>query len=302
MKIKYNIEQKDIGKSINDILKNNFDISIRLLTKLIKQGKIKVNDSECDTRNTVKLGDRIEIDLDFDEESQNIVPTKMSLDIIYEDEWLLVVNKPAGVPIHPSMLHYTDSLSNGVKYYFNLISLNKKIRPVNRLDLGTSGIVIFAKSEYIQESFIKQMEKGIFEKEYFCLVEGILDEKKGTISLPIARKPGSIIERCIDTVNGKRAITHYEVVKEFDTYSLVKCKLETGRTHQIRVHFASIGHPLIGDTLYGKESKLISRQALHSYSIKCIHPITKENMTFISKLPKDMTKQIEIEENGEQYE
>ena len=199
-------------------------------------------------------------------------------------------NKSAGIPIHPSLLHFTDSLSNGIKYYFDEISLAKKIRPVNRLDLDTSGVVIFAKCEYIQECFINQMKNKEFQKEYICLVDGIIDIKEGTINLPISRKEGSIIERCIDKDNGQIAITHYEVIKEFKDFCLVKCKLETGRTHQIRVHMKAIGHPILSDTLYGTKSKLIERQALHSYKIECIHPITKENLVFKSKLPQDMKK------------
>ena len=131
------------------------------------------------------------------------------------------------------------------------------------------------------------MQEGILKKEYLCLVSGTINQKSGTINLPIARKEGSIMERCIDE-RGKQAITHYKVIKEFKNYSLVECRLETGRTHQIRLHMASIGHPLLGDTLYGTSSSLISRQALHSYKIKFIHPITKKEIELIAKLPQDI--------------
>ena len=131
------------------------------------------------------------------------------------------------------------------------------------------------------------MQEGILKKEYLCLVSGTINQKSGTINLPIARKEGSIMERCIDE-KGKQAITHYKVIKEFKNYSLVECRLETGRTHQIRLHMASIGHPLLGDTLYGTSSSLISRQALHSYKIKFIHPITKKEIELIAKLPQDI--------------
>ena len=227
------------------------------------------------------------IDFNVKEESTNIVPTEMNLSIIYEDEWMLILDKPFGIPIHPSNLHYTDSLSNGVKFYFDKIGLNKKIRPVTRLDLNTSGLVIFAKCEYIQEKLSKQMQNKIFKKEYICIASGILESKSGSINLPIARKPNSIIERCIDE-NGQYSITHYKVLQEFYDYSLINCILETGRTHQIRVHFASIGHPLLGDTLYGNKSNLISRQALHSYRVSFIHPINKKHLNFLSQIPNDM--------------
>lgn len=288
MKLIYQTKKSDANTNIHNILKNTLNISTRLLIKLIKNQKLSINGNKFNTRNKAKLGDIIEINFDFPEDNSNIVPTEMKLDIIYEDDWFLVINKPSGIPIHPSRLHYTDSLSNGIKFYFDSIGLAKKIRPVNRLDLGTSGLVIFAKCEYIQECFARQMANKTFQKEYLCFVNGILEQKIGTIDLPIARKKDSIIERCIDKNNGQPSVTHYEVMKEFSNYSLVKCKLETGRTHQIRVHMATIGHPLLGDTLYGTESSLIDRQALHSYKILCIHPISKNNLIFESDLPNDL--------------
>lgn len=287
MELKYIVKESEKNKSINEILLTNFNLSSRLLAKLIKDKNIYMNGFITDTRNTVANGDIILLDFNYEEDNSNIVPTKMDLDIIYEDEWLLVVNKPAGIPIHPSRLHYKDSLSNGIKYYFDSMNLKKKIRPVNRLDLNTSGLVIFAKCEYIQENFSKQMANGTFKKEYLCIVQGLLDKNIDTIDLPIARKQGSIIERCIDKT-GQKSITHYEVIQEFENYSLVQCKLETGRTHQIRVHMQAINHPIVGDTLYGNPSTVIDRQALHSYIIECIHPVTKGKLSFIAKLPEDM--------------
>lgn len=292
MKLKYIVEKSNDEKSLHNILRNEMGISARLLIKLIKNERITLNKNKCDTRIIAKLGDIIEINFDYDEDNSNIIPTKMNIEIIYEDEWMVVVNKPAGIPVHPSLLHYTDSLSNGIKFYFDKISLVKKIRPVNRLDLDTSGVVIFAKCEYIQECFTKQMIKKEFQKEYLCLVSGILEPINRTIALPISRKKGSIIERCVDENNGQVAITHYEVIKKFENYSLVKCKLETGRTHQIRVHMQAISHPILSDTLYGTKSSLIERQALHSYKIRCIHPINKKELIFESKLPEDMEKLI----------
>lgn len=178
MKIQYKIEKKNREKTINNILTNELNISTRLLTKLIKNKKILVNQTNCNTKNAVNLGDTIEVNFDIAEDNSNIVPVRMNLDIVYEDEWFLVVNKTSGMPIHPSRLHYTDSLSNGVKFHFDSIGLSKKIRPVNRLDLDTSGLVIFAKCEYIQECFIRQMMDGTFQKEYLCLAERTLSFKK----------------------------------------------------------------------------------------------------------------------------
>lgn len=289
MELKYIKKENDNYKTVNDVLINVFNLSNRLRTKLVNNKCVLLNGSICDTRSTIKYGNIIKINLNYEEDSSNIAPTKMNLDIVYEDEWLLVVNKPAGIAIHPSQLHYEDSLSNGIKYYFDSIGLKKKIRPVNRLDKNTSGLVIFAKCEYIQECLIKQMETKLFKKEYLALVYGKLDSKKGTINLPIARKENSIIERCI-AEHGQKSITHYEVLKEFDDYSLVKCILETGRTHQIRVHMKAIVHPLLGDDLYGGQNNLITRQALHCSYLEFVHPISKQIITFKAEAPKDMSQ------------
>ena len=276
MKLEYIIKDE---KTINQILKEEFEISNRLFSKLINNNKVFLNEKVVDTRLLGNIGDKLTIDLDMEEDSLNIVAKKMNLDIVYEDEGMIVLNKPAGIPVHPSMSHYEDSLANGVKYYFESNGIHKKIRPVNRLDLDTSGLIIFAKNEYIQENLIRQMKNGIFKKEYLAIIEGTLENKKGIIDSPIARKEKSIIERCVSQ-DGQKAITEYEVLNENKEYSLIKCTLHTGRTHQIRVHMAYIGHPILGDTLYGTNSKLINRQALHSYKISFIHPVTKEKMNF----------------------
>ena len=287
MELKYIKKENDNYITINDVLKQEFHISTRLCLKLIKNKRVSSSNNNFDTRIKLSVNDEVIVDLSYEEDNSNIVPCKMKLDIIYEDEWLLVVNKPAGIAIHPSMLHYDNSLSNGVKFYFDIIGLKKKIRPVNRLDFNTSGLVIFAKCEYVQECLSKQMQNKTFKKEYLAIASGIFESKSGTINLPIARKPGSIIERCINS-NGSPSITHYEVLKEFNintnTYSLVKCKLETGRTHQIRVHMASIGHALLGDDLYGTSSNLIDRQALHCFHLQFIHPISKTKMDFRNRI------------------
>ena len=281
-----NYEIKNNTQTINSTLQNELKISSRLLYKLIKLNKIELNHKPCDTRKTGNLGDTITVNFDYEEDNSNIIPTKMNLNIIFEDDWLLVVNKPAGIAIHPSVLHYSDSLCNGIKFYFDKIGLKKKIRPVNRLDLNTSGLVVFAKCEYIQECLINQMKNNQFKKEYLAVCNGFFDKKSGTINLPIARKENSIIERCISE-NGQTAITHYEVLKEFDNYSLVKCSLETGRTHQIRVHMSAIGHPLLGDSLYGSISDLINRQALHCFNLQFIHPVYNNDLNFWGDLPND---------------
>ena len=224
MKLEYIVQNNELR--INNILQNNLKLSSKLIYKLIKNNRILLNGNTCDTRNNPNKNDKIIVDFDYEEDISNIVPTKMDLNIIFEDDWLLIIDKPAGIAVHPSILHYSDSLCNGIRFYYDSIGLKKKVRPVNRLDLNTSGLVVFAKCEYIQESLISQMKENLFKKEYLCFCNGILKNKTGTINLPIARKENSIIERCISEY-GQTAITHYEVLKEFDNYSLVKCILET---------------------------------------------------------------------------
>ena len=275
------------------ILKDELSIS-NILYRKIKKDYIFVNSSKINYKTILKPNDIITIKLDFNEDNSNIVANKdIKFDILYEDEWLLVADKNAVLTVHPSMRHYDISLSNGIKYYYDMNNINKKIRPINRLDKDTSGIVIFAKSEYIQDNI------KIVDKEYLALALGVFDNNKGIIDKPIKRKENSIIERCI-SVDGENAITHFEVLNSFyskeegNYISLVNCKLETGRTHQIRVHLSSLGHQILGDTLYGKPSKLISRQALHCFKMKFVHPITKKEITINSPIPNDMKKIIDL--------
>lgn len=276
--------------NIKQVLKEEFHISDRLLKKLKLNHQIFLNYIPVNINySDLKIGDLISIVLDFEEEYDNIVPLKSNLNIIYEDNYLLVVNKPSNMPVHPSCNHFEDSLSNIVKYYFDCIGLKRKIRIVNRLDKDTSGIVIFAKNEYIQEALIQQMKNNTFKKEYLAILNGILEKNSDIISAPIARKENSIIERCVNFETGDIAITHYDLIKTINNkYSLVHFVLETGRTHQIRVHSAYIGHPILGDTLYGSSSNLINRQALHAQKVSFIHPITEKIMILEAPLPEDM--------------
>ncbi len=278
--------------NVKEVLKAEFSMSDRLLLKLKKLDKIYLNGNVTSVNHPVLENNLIECYLDYEEDNSNIVPTEMPLNIIYEDEAYIVVNKPAGIPVHPSMDHYTDSLSNGIAFYFNQIGLKKKIRPVNRLDKDTSGIVIFAKNEYIQECLVRQMKSKGFIKRYIAVVNGNLDNLEGTINAPIARKEGSIIERCVSET-GDIAITHYKVLKRKTDFDIVECILETGRTHQIRVHFAYLGHSLLSDTLYGTSSSLINRQALHAYEVEFTHPLSKKKVKYIATVPEDLNKLME---------
>lgn len=282
MILTHTVENDEANQKISQILRNKFNISSRLLTKLKMNQKILVNNSPVFSSHIIHENDQITVKIDFDEEDF-IVAEKFDLNILYEDEYLLAVNKPAGMVVHPSSYHLNNTLANGVKYYLNN---NKKIRPVNRLDRDTSGIVVFAKNEYIQELMKNDIS---VQKEYITIVTGILANKKGTINKPIARKEGSIMERTVDE-NGQFAITHYNVLDESaeKNLSLVHVTLETGRTHQIRVHFAYLGSSILGDTLYGTETNLINRQSLHAWKLSFRHPITKEKIQILADIPDDM--------------
>lgn len=285
--------------NIKELLKSYYNMSDKLIAKLKRYKRIFKNGVPAYVTATLDINDIVTIDLNFDEEVDNIESINHKLDIIYEDDYMLIINKEAGYPIHPSNMHHDDTISNFVKYYFETNNIKRKIRPVNRLDKDTSGITIFAKSDYIQDMLIKQMKENIFKKEYLAITEGIFTEKEGLISAPIARKYGSIIEREINFNEDPSlgidykpypAETLYKVITENqkDNLSLINYTLLTGRTHQIRLHSKYKGAPLLGDYLYNKESDLISRQALHSYKITFIHPITKKPLEFTAKLPDDM--------------
>lgn len=244
------------NKNLRSILKDELNISSRLFNK-IKNKHVFVNGEHAIYYKDLNVNDVVEVDFSYDDDNYNNIVSNpdIKFEIVYEDDWLLIVNKGANLPVHPSLNHYDISLSNGIRAYFDKIGLNKTVRLVNRIDKDTTGLVVIAKCEYIQESLIKQMSDNSFIKEYIAIARGLVDSS-GVIDFPIARKDGSIIERCVDLARGEKAITNYVRLNynpELDI-SLVKCKLLTGRTHQIRVHFAYIGHPLLGDSLYGLES------------------------------------------------
>ena len=290
--LNYIVKPNEEGQKISHILRDKLNISARLLTKLKMNEKILVNSKSVFSSYIVHSGDNITVKIDFEEED-NIEAQKMKLEILYEDEFLLAVSKPAGIVVHPSSYHPNNTLANGVKHYLNN---KKKIRAINRLDRDTSGIVLFAKNEYVQELMIQ--DKTI-EKEYLAIVTGLLKEKQGTINKPIARKEGSIMERQVNEEVGQTAITHYDVLEEDSdlNISVVHIKLETGRTHQIRVHFSYIKNSILGDTLYGFETKLINRQALHAWKLSFVHPITTEKIEILARLPDDMEKLINKNRN-----
>lgn len=238
----------------------------------------------------LQTGDKLTIHIQETEGSPNIVPTPLPLSIVYEDEDILVVNKPAGMSIHPSQNHYENTLANAVMHYYASQGIPHTFRCITRLDQDTTGLALIAKHMYSAALLSDMAAKRTIHREYLAIVSGTGLPSCGTIDAPIARLDGSTIERVVDMQNGASAVTHYRLLSAKEDLSLVALRLETGRTHQIRVHMKHIGYPLIGDFLYNPDMRYISRQALHSHKLSFSHPITGEAMMFEAKLPEDMEK------------
>lgn len=241
----------------------------------------------------LREGDALTVHIRENESSPKIVPVELPLSIVYEDKDILVVNKQADMPIHPSMRNYTNSLGNAVAWYYQQQDCPFVFRCINRLDHNTSGLTIIAKhmvSGCMLSAMVKRRE---IHREYLAIARSPILPPSGTIDAPLGRKPGSIIERTIDWENGERAVTHYETVTQKNGHSLVRLWLETGRTHQIRIHMKYAGFPLVGDSLYNPDMEYISRQALHAARLVFNHPITQERMEFTLPLPEDMRRVLE---------
>lgn len=222
--------------------------------------------------------------------SLQIPPVHLPLDIIYEDEDIIVINKPAGMPVHPSINNYTNTLANGLAWYYREQGKPFIFRCTNRLDRDTSGLTIIAKHMLSSNILSRMTVRHEIRREYLAIVRGSVQPAEGTISAPLSRKPGSVIERIVDFDHGERAVTHYHVVEEKNGHSLVSLLLETGRTHQIRIHMKYLGFPLIGDYLYNPDMEYMQRQALHSCCLALSHPITGEKLEFHAPLPGDMRR------------
>lgn len=286
--LNYTIQEND--RTVKGILIDNLKFSRRLSKKLELSGMIFLNEKVTKLNKSVFKGDVLSVEFKAEEDEYNAV--NIPIEIIYEDADMLIVNKPPYIVVHPTKSHQDNTIANGVAYYFKENGIKKKVRFVNRLDMNTSGIVIIAKNPYIHNELSNQMKSNMVEKYYYAIVEGLLKDDKGTISEPIGRLNAEDIIRIVNPA-GKECITHYEVEKRLKDKTLVKLKLETGRTHQIRVHMKHIGHPVLGDTLYGSESKEIGRQALHCYEMIFVHPMTGEKMVIKLELPEDMSSLID---------
>lgn len=251
---------------------------------------VLVNGEHYYMKQELNTGDHLSIHICETKCSEKIPPVQIPLDIVYEDEDIIVINKPAGMPIHPSLNNYTNSMANALAWYYQEQGKPFIFRCCNRLDRDTSGLTVVAKHLVSGNILSDMVRRRDIHREYLAIVRGHVSPEAGTINAPLARKPGTIIERTVDWEQGETAITHYRLVEERNGHSLVSLRLETGRTHQIRIHMKYLGYPLIGDYLYNPDMEYIGRQALHSHRLSFTHPITGKPMEFTAPLPKDMEK------------
>jgi 23S rRNA pseudouridine1911/1915/1917 synthase len=268
---------------VKDVLRK-LHFSLTLRRKLKKSaGSILINGKQATWLSPVSGGDSITI---VWPNECSIEPIPLPLTINYEDDSILVIDKPAGLLVHPTTDSTCPTLANAVVNHLRTAKSAVGFHPVHRLDRNTSGLILIAKNPYMQHLFSCQGEKAL-HRSYLAVVSGTLCPLEGVIEAPIGRKPDSIIERMVRP-DGQRAITHYQTITAYKNASLVKVELLTGRTHQIRVHLSSLGHPILGDDLYGGETTLLSRQALHAANLRFIHPLLNKTIDLTSPLPPDM--------------
>lgn len=281
------------------------ELSRSFIQQLIEDEKILINDAPCKSNSKVKNGDTITIE-DFELAPIEAKPEDIPLDIIYEDQDIIVINKPKGMVVHPSVGNYEHTLVNALLFHcHDLSGINGKIRPgiVHRIDKDTTGCIVACKNDKAHEAIALQLADKTCHREYIALVEGVIEHNSGTIDAPIGRDPKDRKKMTVTKINSKEAVTHFDVVERFKNYTLIKCKLETGRTHQIRVHMQFIGHPIVGDEVYGRRKTLkdTQGQVLHAYKLELIHPSTKEKMTFEAELPayfQELLTKIRSEDNA----
>lgn len=287
------VDEQSAGKTIEQILKEDLLISGRMVQRLTRQKGLFLNRKAPYLKKKAKVGDLIRVLIgDRSGEEGALVPEEIAIDAVFEDEEVLVVNKQAGIIVHPIKPGQSGTLANGIAFYWANKGIAGKVRPVHRLDKDTSGLILIAKNSYIHQLLDRQMREQQVRRIYWTIVEGHLSQKEGMFRDPIGQHPHNPVKRTV-LANGEEAITHYRVLEEYAQASLVEVCLETGRTHQIRVHFEHAGHPVLGDTLYGKSHPWIKRQALHAYQLEFIHPLRGDKREFVQPVPDDMKELIE---------
>lgn len=290
--IHYEVTEQSDGKPVKEILHRHFGLSARQISRLkFQPDGILIDGEHVTVRHILKKGELLSLCLEQENAgSDHLEPAEGELDIRYEDEDMILLNKPAGIVVHPSHGHYRDSLANILVYHYGLKGQHLVVRPVGRLDKDTSGLLIVAKHAAAAAAFDRQRRDGRLGRVYLALVEGCPAIRAGCIDAPLGRVEGSLILRQVRP-DGEPAVTEYEVVIPGKEYSLVRLKLHTGRTHQIRVHMAYLGNPLVGDPFYGTEGLFgMRRAALHSWKITCDQPFTGESFDFRCDMPEDMRR------------
>lgn len=295
-KYEHIVTNEEEGLTINQILRQNYKFSSRFRTKMKYQSLVDLNGSPAPGYLRPAAGDVIGVRLP--EESSDFPPENIPLDIIFEDDDLILVNKQPGIIVHPTKGHPEHTIANAVMYYMQQTDQVFKVRFANRIDMDTTGIIIVAKNANAQNDLSNQMRHNSVIKKYIALVEGCVEEDHFTIDLPIGRPDQISIQRKVMEEGGKNAVTEVRVIDRFDSekygpHTLLEILLHTGRTHQIRVHLSHVGHVIAGDILYGGRTDIISRQALHAYHIEFTHPATGEYMTFETDLPEDIRSAID---------
>ena len=284
--------EEETTSRLDTYLAEKLELSRSKIQKLIKEDLVTVNGKNVNGSYQVKLNDEIEINDDLDYEMK-VEPENIPLDIVYEDDDLLVINKPSGMVVHPAAGHYTGTLVNALLYHFNIESKDK-IRPgiVHRLDKDTSGVMLVAKNEWTHERLSDMISKKEVKRHYLAIVNGLIKHDTGTIDAPIGRDPNNRQQMTVTDINAKDAITHFRVLKQYKENTLLECILETGRTHQIRVHLAYIGHPVNNDPTYCKKKATDFGQMLHSKYIEFLHPRTNKLLSFTVDAPKEFQDKI----------
>lgn len=292
MKQEFAVTAEEAGIRIDRYLSEKCsDISRSYLQKLLKEESVLVNQKAAKSNYKVNTGDQIELSVPEAIEPE-ITAEEMNLDIVYEDRDIILINKPKGMVVHPAAGHYSGTLVNGLMAHCrdDLSGINGVMRPgiVHRIDMDTTGVLIVCKNDMAHNSIAEQLKEHSITRKYYAIVHGILKEDDGTVNAPIGRHPVDRKKMSVNDKNGRDAVTHYHVLERFRKFTYVECQLETGRTHQIRVHMASIGHPLLGDSVYGpaKSPFRLNGQTLHAGVLGIIHPRSKEYMEFQAPLPE----------------